>query len=107
VPAARRRGVQRTATGAGEEQKQAEGRGVMFLEMLAAKNSEAVPGRERWRERGQKRQQTEIQIIFFLFHVYSVVLLLLLVSSAWALQDVRLESCCKQCIIQTKQVGSR
>ena len=42
VPAARRRGVQRTATGAGEEQKQAQGKGLVFLEMLPVKSSAAV-----------------------------------------------------------------
>lgn len=44
VPAARRWGVQRTATGAGKEQKEAQGKGLMFLEMLPVKNSAAVRG---------------------------------------------------------------
>lgn len=42
VPAARRWEVQRTATGAGEEQKRAQGKGLMFLEMLPAKSSAEV-----------------------------------------------------------------
>jgi len=49
VPAARRRGVQRTATGAGEEQKKARGQGDAAGNAASEEFSSSVPGRKGWR----------------------------------------------------------
>lgn len=42
MPTASRQGVLRTATGAGKEWEQAQGKGLMFLEMLPVKSSAAA-----------------------------------------------------------------
>lgn len=107
MPTASRQGVPRTATGAGKEHKQAQGKGLMFLETLPVKSSAAAGSawRECWREHGQKRQQTEIQIIFLLSHEWVFIIIADVTLSAWGLWDVGLKSCCQQFIIQTEKGG--